>query len=121
MWPQNTLMANFEVGVSDLYISYLIWESLSQNNSKIFFKNLEQIKNNPSSFSSKNQKQQASNKDYWFLYNKSVADKLTFIFVLVATLWSWGGRKGDEMNVTIKDRPPECQSGVCRQLRKILQ
>ena len=50
MWPQNTLMANFEVGVSDLYISYLIWESLSQNNSKIFLKNLEQIKNNPSSF-----------------------------------------------------------------------
>ena len=54
MWPQNTLMANFEVGVSDLYISYLIWESLSQNNSKIFFKNLEQINNNLSSFYSKN-------------------------------------------------------------------
>ena len=84
------------------------------------FQNLGQIKNNPSSFSSKNQEQQASNKDYW-LYNKSVADKLTFIFVLVATLWSLGGRKGDEMNVTIKDRPPECQSGVCRPLRKILQ
>ena len=63
------------------------------------FQSLEQIKNNPSSFSSKNQEQQASNKDYWFLYNKSVADKLTFTFVVVATLWSWDGRKLDKINV----------------------
>ena len=47
------------------------------------FQNLEQIENNPGSFFSKNQKQQASNKDYWFLYDKSVADKLTFKFAVV--------------------------------------
>ena len=96
MWPQNTLI--WGRGVWFVYILIYLRITFSKHFENLV-QNLGQIKNNPSSFSSKNQKQQASNKDYWFLYNKSVADKLTFTFVVVATFWSWDGRKGDEMNV----------------------